>query len=178
MTRKRFRAVTGVAPTLLIALMALIPKTTVAHDPNEKEHVEKPAAHVHATVPHDYAKQSAPTTLWTDARVLSRGRTIYETQCAVRHGPRGEGDGPAASSLALKPASFREPSSGAASAQRAARTASTVLSLSTMTSAPRTETPPLSSVSTSSNARATRSTARSSRTASANGKTTSCSLSM
>jgi len=46
--------------------------------------------------------------MWTDTTVLARGRVIYEAQCAVCHGPRGGGDGAAATSLALKPASFRD----------------------------------------------------------------------
>jgi mono/diheme cytochrome c family protein len=32
-----------------------------------------------------------------------QGKTIYETQCAVCHGPRGGGDGPAAAALQPKP---------------------------------------------------------------------------
>src|SRR5262249_32237113 len=41
-------------------------------------------------------------------RQFARGRGIYEVQCVVCHGPRGGGDGAAATSLALKPTSFRD----------------------------------------------------------------------
>src|SRR5262249_20934505 len=98
MTRKDVRAGTGINWTLLLSFVALlVPATTSGHDPEEKTpHVERAPTHVHATVPSEYAKQSAPADLWTDQAVLDRGRTIYETQCAICHGPRGAGDGPAA----------------------------------------------------------------------------------
>jgi mono/diheme cytochrome c family protein len=82
----------------------LLPATTAGHDPNEKSpHVEPGPAHVHATVPPEYANQSAAVGLWTDRAALERGRAIYEAQCAICHGPRGAGDGQAAASLELKP---------------------------------------------------------------------------
>src|SRR5215831_21017106 len=110
MMRKDVRPRTGIHWTLLLSLVVLIvPATTSGHDPNEKSlHVEQTPAHVHATVPPEYAKQSAPANLWTDRAVLERGRTIYETQCAICHGPRGAGDGPAAASLELKPPSLQD----------------------------------------------------------------------
>jgi mono/diheme cytochrome c family protein len=110
MTRKDVRARTGINWTLLLGLVALlVPATTSGHDPKEKApHVEQAPAHVHATVPTEYAKQSAPVDLWTDRALLERGRTIYEAQCAICHGPRGAGDGPAAASLKLKPPSLQD----------------------------------------------------------------------
>src|SRR5262249_57873735 len=71
-------------------------------------HVEQGPAHVHAVVPLEYAKQSPADALWTDRAALERGRAIYETQCAICHGPRGAGDGPAAAGLTLKPPSLQD----------------------------------------------------------------------
>ena len=105
MTSKDFSR-TGIHCALLLSLAAtLVPATTSGHDPKEKSlHVEQGSAHVHATVPPEYAKQAPAVGLWTDRAALDRGRTIYDTQCAVCHGPRGAGDGPAAVGLTLKAA--------------------------------------------------------------------------
>src|SRR5262249_62275300 len=65
-------------------------------------------AHVQAAVRAEYAKQAPAVGLWTNRAALDRGRTIYETQCAICHGPRGAGDGPAAASLTLKPPSLQD----------------------------------------------------------------------
>jgi mono/diheme cytochrome c family protein len=66
-------------------------------------------AHDHAAVPPAYQNVTAPSALlWTDAVVLSRGRAIYATKCAVCHGERGAGDGPAAAALPVKPAPFTD----------------------------------------------------------------------
>jgi S1-C subfamily serine protease/mono/diheme cytochrome c family protein len=40
---------------------------------------------------------------------LSRGRELYATDCAACHGPRGGGDGRAASGMEPAPSSFRDP---------------------------------------------------------------------
>lgn len=39
---------------------------------------------------------------------LARGEALFQTHCAACHGGRGEGDGPAAASLAPKPANLQE----------------------------------------------------------------------
>jgi mono/diheme cytochrome c family protein len=90
----------GIGWTLLLGLVGLLlPAATAGHDPKE---------HVHAAVPAEYARQSAADGLWTDRAVLERGRTIYHAQCAICHGPRGAGDGPAAAGLQLKPPSLQD----------------------------------------------------------------------
>src|SRR6516162_8811343 len=57
---------TGINWTLLLSFVALlVPATTSGHDPKEKTpHVEQARGHMHATVPPEYAKQSAPSDLW------------------------------------------------------------------------------------------------------------------
>jgi mono/diheme cytochrome c family protein len=59
--------------------------------------------HDHAAVPAAYANSHVPDHLWTDAAMIARGRTLYAAKCALCHGEKGDGKGPAASSLALKP---------------------------------------------------------------------------
>ncbi len=111
MVKEGFCARTAIRLMSLLSLIGLLlPATTAGHDPQEKSPaVEKaPAAHVHATVPPEYAKQSAAVNVWTDKAILERGRVVYETRCAVCHGPSGEGDGPAAAGLPLKPPSLRD----------------------------------------------------------------------
>jgi mono/diheme cytochrome c family protein len=49
-----------------------------------------------ATLKNPYASDSTPAT-------LSRGRTKFETYCAVCHGYEGKGDGPVSVKMALKP---------------------------------------------------------------------------
>jgi mono/diheme cytochrome c family protein len=95
---------------LFAALLALgAPLLGRAHEP------PKPAApehghggHAHAPVPADYRGNRAPAGLWTNPAAVERGRSIYAARCALCHGERGGGDGPAAAGLALKPASFRD----------------------------------------------------------------------
>lgn len=43
-----------------------------------------------------------------DEASISRGQTLFQTHCAVCHGPRGEGDGPSAAELNPKPANLKE----------------------------------------------------------------------
>ena len=41
------------------------------------------------------------------ARLLERGKSVYETHCIACHGERGEGDGVVAPTLKPKPRNFR-----------------------------------------------------------------------
>jgi mono/diheme cytochrome c family protein len=65
-------------------------------------------AHEHPTPPPEYAKLHAPAGTWTDARTIARGKEIYDARCAVCHGARGDGKGPGAASLQVKPADFTD----------------------------------------------------------------------
>jgi mono/diheme cytochrome c family protein len=60
--------------------------------------------HEHPPVPPAYAKAEAPPPTWTDPETLARGKAVYAARCALCHGERGDGKGPAAVGLALKPA--------------------------------------------------------------------------
>jgi mono/diheme cytochrome c family protein len=64
--------------------------------------------HDHAEVPAAYAKSHVPDRVWTDPVALARGKEIYDAKCAVCHGVKGDGKGPAAASLQVKPADFTD----------------------------------------------------------------------
>ena len=98
---------------MLAVLLAIgTPLLGRAHDPQKPAtpgHTHGgPGQHVHAPVPPDYRDSHAPAGVWTDAPAIERGKGIYAIRCALCHGERGGGDGPAAAGLALKPASFRD----------------------------------------------------------------------
>jgi mono/diheme cytochrome c family protein len=64
--------------------------------------------HEHASVPAAYANADLPLRAWTDPAMLARGKEIYAAQCALCHGETGDGKGPGAASLKLKPADFTD----------------------------------------------------------------------
>jgi len=45
------------------------------------------------------------------AEVEEFGRSVYEQHCQHCHGPKGQGDGPDAKTLTIKPANFQSPES-------------------------------------------------------------------
>ena len=51
--------------------------------------------------------QTSPTDF--SAASIARGQTLFAQNCAVCHGPEGEGDGPAAAALRIKPADLTMP---------------------------------------------------------------------
>jgi mono/diheme cytochrome c family protein len=65
-------------------------------------------AHMHAAVPPEYAGKAPPSGLWTNPTILAKGRAIYTRDCLVCHGAQGDGRGPAAADLPLKPPNFRD----------------------------------------------------------------------
>lgn len=65
--------------------------------------------HVHAPVPAEYRSAHVPASAWTDLGLLARGKVIYASRCAVCHGDSGDGRGPAAVPLPVKPADLRDP---------------------------------------------------------------------
>jgi mono/diheme cytochrome c family protein len=61
------------------------------------------AGHEHPPVAAAYVDAHIPSGVWTDARMLARGKEIFTAKCALCHGPKGDGKGPGAASLSLKP---------------------------------------------------------------------------
>lgn len=59
--------------------------------------------HDHADVPAAYADATIPDHVWTNPSVIARGKEIYAAKCATCHGERGDGKGPGAATLEVKP---------------------------------------------------------------------------
>ena len=64
--------------------------------------------HDHAAVPAAYANAHIPERVWTDAAMIAKGKEIYTAKCAPCHGEKGDGKGPAAVGLPVKPGDFTD----------------------------------------------------------------------
>jgi mono/diheme cytochrome c family protein len=76
-------------------------------DPNGEPQEDK-GGHAHVPAPVEYADAHVPPSVWTDAKMIARGKEIYTTTCAICHGDTGDGRGPAGAALPLKPSDFRD----------------------------------------------------------------------
>ena len=65
-------------------------------------------AHMHAPVPAAYATSHIPARVWTDPKMIAKGKEIYTAKCALCHGEKGDGKGPGSLNLPLKPADFTD----------------------------------------------------------------------
>jgi mono/diheme cytochrome c family protein len=65
-------------------------------------------SHIHAPVPPEYVGKAPPAGIWTNSIVLAQGQAIYRRDCLACHGEQGDGRGPAAADLPLKPPNFRD----------------------------------------------------------------------
>lgn len=74
----------------------------------DEGHDEETGGHVHVPAPLEYADAHVPIRVWTDEKMIARGKEIYTTRCAVCHGDEGDGKGPAGVALPLKPSDFRD----------------------------------------------------------------------
>jgi mono/diheme cytochrome c family protein len=66
------------------------------------------AGHEHPDVPAAYANAHVPDHVWTDPQMIAKGKAIYAAKCAVCHGDKGDGKGPGAVNLPLKPADLTD----------------------------------------------------------------------
>jgi mono/diheme cytochrome c family protein len=87
----------------LLAALAWVVSGTAAGAGGSGDH-----QHIHPPVPPAYAKVRIPDRVWTDARALALGKTIWLARCAECHGVDGNGKGPAAAGLTLKPADLTD----------------------------------------------------------------------
>jgi len=65
-------------------------------------------AHMHAPVPAAYANAHIPARVWTDPKMIAKGKEIYTAKCVLCHGEKGDGKGPGSVNLPLKPADFTD----------------------------------------------------------------------
>jgi len=101
-----FRFLAVAVFVLLVGLCATRPPAGRANGDKDKH--EQKGGHAHVPAPTEYADIHVPLSVWTDARMIARGKEIYTTRCAVCHGDAGDGKGPAGVALPLKPADFRD----------------------------------------------------------------------
>jgi len=64
--------------------------------------------HVHPSIPAAYAKAHIPARVWTDSKMIAKGKDIFTAKCALCHGVKGDGKGPGAENLPLKPADLTD----------------------------------------------------------------------
>jgi mono/diheme cytochrome c family protein len=96
-------------PPVAAAGRAMATEEPVKKDAAEHEHhagMEMPredhaGRHEHWTAPEEAAKR--PNPIPSDPASIERGRALFQTHCAVCHGPKGQGDGPAAAALTPRP---------------------------------------------------------------------------
>jgi mono/diheme cytochrome c family protein len=74
------------------------------HKPGDDTHGD----HVHPSIPAAYANSHIPTQVWTDPKMIAKGKEIYVAKCALCHGEKGDGKGPGALNLPLKPADLTD----------------------------------------------------------------------
>ena len=102
--------------TAFVVTIAVLPWTGAraqapappAHDHKHDDDAAHDQPHVHAPVPPEYKTAHLPAAAWTSERLIARGKQIYASVCAVCHGEQGDGKGPAAADLPLKPPSFQD----------------------------------------------------------------------
>ena len=99
MNRRRALAVVGMvglaATTAWLATVAV--RSAGAHEDHE-----------HPAVPAAYANAHVPARAWTDLQMIARGKEIFTAKCALCHGETGDGRGPGAANLPVKPADFTD----------------------------------------------------------------------
>ncbi|MCF6178720.1 MAG: cytochrome c [Geopsychrobacter sp.] len=99
--------------TVLLLLLLLAVSVLSAFGHGKEEHGEKADAGSHmqamkavkSRVPAIYRIMER-TPVFPDSESLANGKTLFRQNCTVCHGKKGDGQGPAASSLPTSPANF------------------------------------------------------------------------
>ena len=111
---------TGTTATLLVVAVVLAAagarhaeaQQPKASAPKVPAHSHAPgqghADHDHPPVPTAYANAHLPAAVWTDPKMIGRGKEIYVAKCALCHGEKGDGKGPGSVNLPLKPADLTD----------------------------------------------------------------------
>ena len=64
--------------------------------------------HDHPPIASAYSDTHIPPPVWTDPKMLAKGKEIFTAKCALCHGEKGDGKGPGSANLPLKPADLTE----------------------------------------------------------------------
>ena len=116
MTRIRILVVIG-AVGLAVSTPCLVVSGAQAQQPPAKAsgapgHTHKPGSpqhdHDHPPIPAAYTNAHIPTHVWTDPKMLAKGKEIFTAKCALCHGEKGDGKGPGSVNLPLKPADLTD----------------------------------------------------------------------
>jgi mono/diheme cytochrome c family protein len=105
--KARLWSIPGIAIIICAAALWIADPPVTRADPNGEKH-EDEGGHAHVPAPLAYADGHVPIEVWTDPKMIARGKEIYTTTCAVCHGDNGDGKGPAGVALPLKPSDFRD----------------------------------------------------------------------
>lgn len=65
-------------------------------------------AHMHVPIAAAYANAHIPARVWTDPKMIEKGKEIYLARCALCHGERGDGSGPGGAGLKLRPSDLTD----------------------------------------------------------------------
>ena len=79
-----------------------------ASQPKAKGHGHAHGDHEHPAVPAAYANARIPTEVWTDPKMIAKGKEIFVAKCTLCHGEKGDGKGPGSANLPLKPADLTD----------------------------------------------------------------------
>jgi mono/diheme cytochrome c family protein len=100
-------AVRGMKAQATTILVAQAPQPQ-ARPPKAQDQGHAHGDHVHAPLPAAYANANIPIEVWTDPKMIAKGKEIYIAKCALCHGEKGDGKGPGAANLLLKPADLTD----------------------------------------------------------------------
>jgi mono/diheme cytochrome c family protein len=89
-------------------LTGLTPRSVQAQQPQASPPKAAHRDHVHPSIPAEYANAHIPTRVWTDPTMIAKGKEIFTAKCALCHGEKGDGKGPGAVNLSLKPADLTD----------------------------------------------------------------------
>lgn len=103
MTRKLSWMLIAAALLLVVGIWVRPPVSQA--DPNGEG--EEEGEHAHVPAPLEYADAHMPLSVWTDPKMIARGKDIYTVKCAICHGDSGDGKGPAGAALPLHPPDLR-----------------------------------------------------------------------
>ena len=110
MARTRVSVVIAIAGLVVAAagLAGLPLRSAQAQQPQASPPKATHSDHEHPSVPPAYATSHIPARVWTDPKMIAKGKEIFTAKCALCHGEKGDGQGPGAANLPLKPADLTD----------------------------------------------------------------------